>query len=371
MKIFYTLIVSLLLVSSTSVFASNYYWVGGSGDWSDINHWATSSGGTLKHIQTPTSLDNVIFDANSLTSNETVNLNSQSIFCKNFDIEDITHNLTFVGICTEWHIYGSVKLNTLFTQNSAIMYFEALSGINYIKSNAHAITADIHFTGQSTWKLQDSLHCYNISLESGTFNTESKKLTLESFISTTNNSRQLTLGTSIISIKEWNVSGTTFSVNAGSSRITINTPFKSFKHSNTGNLTYNDIVFAEIDSLTSLSSNISFHKVQFMSDGVICQIQPSSVGDAGFLTAGVVHTIGSKDDVVELIITDDPIGQEVIKVFASLTPIEERFLPTKYIEGVDYACMEGGYKSFKSGMTRGLKMKRSIHPVNEIEILVK
>ena len=28
-----------------------------------------------------------------------------------------------------------------------------------------------------------------------------------------------------------------------------------------------------------------------MSDGVICQIQPSSVGDAGFLTAGVVHTI--------------------------------------------------------------------------------
>ncbi len=108
-----------------------------------------------------------------------------------------------------------------------------------------------------------------------------------------------------------------------------------------------------------------------MSDGVICQIQPSSVGDAGFLTAGVVHTIGSKDDVVELIITDDTIGQEVIKVFASLTPIEERFLSTKYIEGVDYACIEGGYRSLKSGMTRGLKMKRSIHPVNEIEILVK
>jgi hypothetical protein len=108
-----------------------------------------------------------------------------------------------------------------------------------------------------------------------------------------------------------------------------------------------------------------------MSDGVICQIQPSSVGDAGFLTAGVVHTIGSKDDDVELIITDDTTGQESIKVFASLTPIEERFLPTKYIEGVDYACMEGGYRSLKSGMTRGLKMKRSIHPVNEIEILVK
>jgi hypothetical protein len=108
-----------------------------------------------------------------------------------------------------------------------------------------------------------------------------------------------------------------------------------------------------------------------MSDGVICQIQPTSIGDTGLLAAGVTHTIGSKDDDVELIITDDTIGQEVIKVFASLSPIEERFLPTKYIEGVDYACTDNGYKSLKSGMTRGLKMKRSIHPVNEIKILVK
>lgn len=108
-----------------------------------------------------------------------------------------------------------------------------------------------------------------------------------------------------------------------------------------------------------------------MSDGVICQIQPTSIKDTGFLEAGVVHTIGSENDDVDLIITDETVGQEVIKVFASLAPIEERFLPTKYIEGVDYACTEGGYKSLKSGITRGLKVGQNIHPVNEIKILVK
>ena len=265
----YILLISLFLLSNTSLFASNYYWVGGSGDWSDINHWATSSGGTLKHIQTPTAQDNVIFDANSLTSNDTVNLNSQTIFCKNFDIEAITHNLTFDGICTEWRIYGSIKLSTLFTQSTANMYFEALTGNNYIKSNSKPITADIYFRGQGTWILQDSLICLNIYLESGTFNSNSKKLTAESFFSNTNNSRTLTLGNSQIIVKEWQVSGTTFNVNASSSKITIYMPYKSFKHSNTGNLTYNEIVFAGIDSLTSISSTINFHKVQFMADGII------------------------------------------------------------------------------------------------------
>jgi len=266
---FYILLVSLFILSNTSLFASNYYWVGGSGDWSDINHWATSSGGTLKHIQTPTAQDNVIFDGNSLSSNDTINLNSQTIFCKNFDIESITHNLNFVGICTEWHIYGSVKLNTLFTQNSAIMYFEALTGINYIKSNAHTITADIHFSGQSTWKLQDSLHCNNISLENGTFNTESKKLTTGSFISHTNNSRSLLLGSSQITVTEWLISGTTFSINAGTSTITMSSAYKNFKHDNTNNLIYNDLIFSGVDSLTSIASTINFHRVQFLDDGVI------------------------------------------------------------------------------------------------------
>ena len=108
-------------------------------------------------------------------------------------------------------------------------------------------------------------------------------------------------------------------------------------------------------------------------DGTICQIKPISEEDSGLLLAGTIHTIGGKtdNDLEALIVTNETIGQETIKIFASLTPIEERFLPIKRVKGVDYACTDDDYKSLKIGMAKALQKRRNIHPVNEIKILVK
>ncbi len=60
-----------LILVSINLLAINYYWVGGSGNWSDYNnHWATTSGGIggTFHNQWPQSTDNVFFDANSFTA---------------------------------------------------------------------------------------------------------------------------------------------------------------------------------------------------------------------------------------------------------------------------------------------------------------
>src|SRR5690554_7395950 len=70
-------------------FAQDYYWVGGSGNWSDITHWATTSGGTTIHAVVPGPNDNVIFDANSgfTTGNNTVTI----------DVTANCHDMTWVG----------------------------------------------------------------------------------------------------------------------------------------------------------------------------------------------------------------------------------------------------------------------------------
>ena len=59
---------------------SDYYWVGGTGNWSNYSsHWATSSGGNIFHTTTPSSNDNVIFDSNSFSANnQTVTLNADN-----------------------------------------------------------------------------------------------------------------------------------------------------------------------------------------------------------------------------------------------------------------------------------------------------
>lgn len=45
----------------------NFYWVENGGSWEDLSHWATTSGGAVKHTELPRIVDNVYFDANSFT----------------------------------------------------------------------------------------------------------------------------------------------------------------------------------------------------------------------------------------------------------------------------------------------------------------
>ncbi|MDQ3110977.1 MAG: hypothetical protein M3R17_13875, partial [Bacteroidota bacterium] len=53
----------LILVLLFPVFklkADNYYWVGGTGNWSDyVQHWSISSGGQLYHNRVPSPNDTV------------------------------------------------------------------------------------------------------------------------------------------------------------------------------------------------------------------------------------------------------------------------------------------------------------------------
>ncbi len=106
---------SILIVGNT--LAADRFWVGGSGDWNDNNHWsATSAGGSGVSIPGPT--DNVIFDAASgLTATSVVNLNA-AITVIDFDFSAVTTSFTFNSNGLSIEFTGSVTGNTagvLFT----------------------------------------------------------------------------------------------------------------------------------------------------------------------------------------------------------------------------------------------------------------
>lgn len=65
-----------LLSLSTAARAANYYWIGGSGTWTDLSHWASASGGAGNaYTNVPKNTDNVYFDASSFTtSNQRVTI---------------------------------------------------------------------------------------------------------------------------------------------------------------------------------------------------------------------------------------------------------------------------------------------------------
>jgi alpha-tubulin suppressor-like RCC1 family protein len=85
-----------------NVNAADYYWVGGQGNWSDYsNHWATTSGGTTFYTSVPTPFDNVFFDNNSTSANDTVFVDIPAV-CNNLKIDVFikvfqNNNLTING----------------------------------------------------------------------------------------------------------------------------------------------------------------------------------------------------------------------------------------------------------------------------------
>jgi len=65
MKYFTMNLIALLI--TLSGFSQDYYWVGNGGNWSDLSHWATTSGGSNFHTELPGPDNNVYFDENSFT----------------------------------------------------------------------------------------------------------------------------------------------------------------------------------------------------------------------------------------------------------------------------------------------------------------
>ncbi|NVN95188.1 MAG: hypothetical protein HXX18_07895, partial [Bacteroidetes bacterium] len=116
MRIFKILILCIIVqfFAANSARAVNYYWIGGSGDWSNISHWATSSGSTITHFTVPGAFDNVYFDQNSFTSaGQTITINTNAI-CADLDFTGSLYSPTFTGtlppVTFDLRIYGSLTL---------------------------------------------------------------------------------------------------------------------------------------------------------------------------------------------------------------------------------------------------------------------
>ncbi len=85
------------LIFSFVACAQDYYWVGGTGNWSDYeNHWATSSGGTEFHTSAPGASNNVIFDENSFTEEgQVVLMDLEEVFVRDMDWSVALYEPTF------------------------------------------------------------------------------------------------------------------------------------------------------------------------------------------------------------------------------------------------------------------------------------
>ncbi|HNR19918.1 MAG TPA: T9SS type A sorting domain-containing protein, partial [Bacteroidia bacterium] len=146
--------------------ANSFYWVGGTGNWSDVSHWATTSGGTTFHTTPPDSTSDVYFDGNSsLTTNDTIYTPSSIISCRNFTSANITSAFHFGYPFSLITVHGSLNINPYLVFISAAVNMLSNNSGNTIQTNGNNSISNLVFTGGGEWSLLDSLYVVsNISI---------------------------------------------------------------------------------------------------------------------------------------------------------------------------------------------------------------
>ena len=259
------------------------YWVGGTGNWDNFNHWSAESGGQGGYC-VPSQVDHVIFDQNSFTqAGQAVFINIENARCHSMDWSDALHAPTFTSTSSNYNlrIFGSLKLNAQMNFSfPGIIYFE---GDATGQDPASIFTAgktfnnQIHFSSASgAWRLDDNFNTGNneLHLVAGRLITNGKTVSCSRFHSLGNLIRTLDLGASQLILSSssayaWNVGGSNFNIIPGTSEIRLTAAGSGFNSTGNSNLTYNNVIFQNPGGTSSLTSSHSFNQLTFNPKGFL------------------------------------------------------------------------------------------------------
>jgi hypothetical protein len=183
------------------------YWVATSGgNWNAPTSWSTSSGGS-SGADMPLPQDNVIFDANSISSTGKT-ITAQDLWLgNNLDFSAVTNtpalNLSLGNY--SFGPFGNLTLGTMtFSGSGGLAVYGR--GVQTFKNNGVTISASITIqgAGSGSYTLQDDLVCTNtFTQNNGTFNANNHNVTIKSLTSSNSNVRALQMGSGT-----WVLSGT-------------------------------------------------------------------------------------------------------------------------------------------------------------------
>ncbi len=261
----------LLILSATTYAQNNYYWVGGSGNWSDLTHWSTTSGGSVFHSVLPRTTDNVIFDANSFNAaNQILTINVKAE-CNNMNWTGVT-NTPKLRVNNGWgdglNIYGSLTFVAgMTTEFSVPTYFRSTAtGKTITMAGKRIMWAYFEGVGGG-WTCQDDFYAgEGVFLTNGTLNTNNKAFAAYYFSSNNNNVRTLNIGSSAITLwygQPWDIRGNNLTyISNGANFTCTNGTFYG------GNYNYNDITFSENGTIET-NNGTTFNNVVFTKDGTV------------------------------------------------------------------------------------------------------
>jgi len=307
------LILVIVLISFSTVSGKDYYWVGGTGNWSDINHWSAVSGNSPMqlHTVTPTSSDNVILDSLSFPAGGgTVNINLNIAFCKNFVIRDLPSNvnIVFSGNSKVFRIFGDVLISdTLSWLGNGKVTLEG-SGTNYISIRG-VLFPNLHINSNAAhWKVLDSLEVGDLYVQYGELDLQGQSLQANKI--EVLNSSQLTIDSCVVRVAyRFNSTGGCKLETEGSTLIMLDNNSQFYNYPSNSHH-FDEIIL--LDNSRFFTSTLCSSEVldirqnifiggEFSADSVYLDPSTSMVIDAGSsLTLGYLDAHGNCSSFIEI-----------------------------------------------------------------------
>lgn len=287
-------ICSLLLTSQ--IFAVDYFWVGNGGNWSDLSHWASSSGGAGVAFGTqPTTSDNVHFDVNSFSiggQTVTVDING---FCDDLDFTGVSNNPTFDGgAAIDIEVGRSIVFVAGFTHSYTGEYEFTSGAAETITSAGQSFNNNIEFNGTAgSWTLTDVFTINGeIGIQRGTLDFSGFDVTATSIDANRGTQmREIDFGGSEVDITG---TGTVLDLQGNTTSLTVTTAGSTITFTNTGDVT------VEAGSATKTLPNLTFNStndVRVNTGGVEDNTNRITFGDIVAVGDGVdIRFDGDYDD---------------------------------------------------------------------------
>lgn len=275
------LLSTILLLFVSRLYADDYYWVGGSGNWSETTHWASVSGGTPNKSIVPGSGDDVYFDANSgLAAGATVILPlGAHAYCRNMSWVGVTTAAIFRNNAATFQLQvsGNVELSSSVRYAMYFINFVGNSNATYKTNGAVRLGVGYYnpFTvnkGTGSLTLLDGINenllVSNITLYTGLLNLSGQTHTISGLSAGGTTTRSINISNAtIVNLGTWETRGSNLTFTATNSTVTADifnsaglTFDKVIVNGNAAGMDINNNTFNEL-TLASLVSQIGTQQI--------------------------------------------------------------------------------------------------------------
>jgi hypothetical protein len=290
----------------TDIVALPFYWVGNGGDWDDVSHWATTSGGATSYNDIPSRFDDVYIDANSISNGGQTITVTVSVEMRNLDCTGAANTPTLnAPYGNPMQIFGYVNMTDGVNKTINNIDFVGYGALDVDLGTMGNVSYP-SFWGSGSWTLQSDVSCATFAMYKGSVDLNGYDVTCGIDFKEGNfNASTYFLGSGNIYCRDFIIQSSNATINSETANIHCRRDFKgqgfSYYHLTLleeGSI-YQSNEFEILEFAPGVLSKIEANSTQTINQSLLAEGTPSLPVSISSTQSGVQATFNKSSGVVD------------------------------------------------------------------------